>query len=68
MRTTVRRASDGAVRVVGRSMDVQGCEVPSGYVRSEVDCGGYEIVPTGTDRCLFKYGAQSLYPTCLPEL
>ena len=57
VRVITRRVSDGAVRVALRSVDVPGCGVPSGYTRTELECGGYEASPLGPERTYLKYGA-----------
>ena len=57
VRVITRRVSDGDVRVALRSVDVPGCGVPSGYTRTELECGGYEASPLGPERTYLKYGA-----------
>jgi hypothetical protein len=42
-----RRAADGALIQVQRSVDVPGVVPPAGYTRVTLDCGGYECAPTG---------------------
>lgn len=42
----MKRASDGAVRSIKRSVDVPGVETPSGAVRANLTCGGLELQPS----------------------
>ena len=56
VRATLRRPTDGAVRVVLRSALAASFPSPSGYTRSTVECGGYDAIPRGPEETLMKYG------------
>ena len=43
VKLTARRTMDGALQTIQRSVDVPGVEPPSGYVRVNLTCGGYDI-------------------------
>ena len=40
-----RRARDGALRILQRSVELEGVTPPPGYVRATLGCGGFECTP-----------------------
>jgi len=55
LKLIVRSPSSGETRVIQRSIDVPGCETPTGYVRLKLDCGGFSLLPTSEDACKMTY-------------
>jgi len=51
----LRHSKTGALRVVQRSIDLPGCEPPSGYTRVSLICGGYALEPTSATSCRMAY-------------
>ena len=55
MKLVARRASDGAVCALQRSVDVPGVAPPAGYVRATLRCGGMQLAPTTGGACEATY-------------